>query len=383
MLLTVTSTLAWGPGGTGLDAVAWLYDALTARVSGAPDVRPLLMAADAAEFEASRARITGPLDGIDVILGTSGSTDGTGRLVGLSLAALTASARATHARLGGPGQWLTSLPVQGVAGFQVVLRSVLAGVRPVVFAPERGFDAALFARCAAALDPGGRRYLSLVPTQLRRALAAPEVLATFDAVLVGGAVLEPVLRRRAEAAGVRVVTTYGATETSGGCVYDGVPLDGVEVAVRDGLIQVAGPVLATRYLDTDAQPFVHRSGRRVLATHDLGAWHDGRLVVQGRADDVIISGGVNVDPHEVAQALAVLGGEWAVVGVPDAEWGRRVVAVGTVLVTLEQVRAATAALGPAARPREVRYLDALPMRPSGKVDRRAVERHAAGRGGLP
>ena len=373
----------FGAGGTHPEAVAALYEALVARLTAAGRT-PLLMAADAAEFEASRARIVEPLDDVDVVIRTSGSTDGTGRLVGLSLAALTASARATHARLGGAGQWLTSLPVQGVAGFQVVLRSVLAGVRPVAFAPERGFDAALFARCAAALDPGGRRYLSLVPTQLHRALAsAPEVLAGFDAVLVGGAALDPGLRRRAEAAGVRVVRTYGATETSGGCVYDGVPLDGVEVELRDGLIHVAGPVLATRYLDAGAQPFVHRDGRRLLATHDLGAWTDGRLVVRGRADDVIISGGVNVNPHDVEHALATLGGEWVVVGVPDAEWGRRVVAVGTVPVTLEQARATTATLGAAAQPREVLHVGVLPLRPGGKVDRRAVRRHAMGRGRLP
>jgi len=163
--------VGWGAGGTGADAVARLYDTLAARLDD-PGEGPLLMAADAAEFEASRARITEPLDGVDVIIRTSGSTDGRGHLVGLSLAALTASARATLDRLGGEGQWLTSLPVQGVAGFQVVLRSVLAGVRPVVFAPGRGFDAALFARCTAALDPDARRYLSLVPTQLHRARAS-------------------------------------------------------------------------------------------------------------------------------------------------------------------------------------------------------------------
>lgn len=375
--------VSWGAGGTSADAVARLYDALAARLDGKPGNGPLLMAADAAEFEASLARITEPLGGVDVIIRTSGSTDGRGHLVGLSLAALTASARATLARLGGEGQWLTSLPVQGVAGFQVVLRSVLAGVRPVVFAPGGGFDAALFARRAAALDPGARRYLSLVPTQLHRALAsASEPLATFDAVLVGGAALDPGLRRRADAAGVRVVRTYGATETSGGCVYDGMPLDGVQVELRDGLIHLGGPVLATRYLDTDAQPFVSRDGRPLLATHDLGEWRDGRLVVRGRADDVIISGGVNVNPHDVEHALATLGGEWVVVGIPDAEWGQRVVAVGTMPLAVDRARAATAALGAAAQPREVLHVDALALRPGGKVDRRAVLRHAVGRGRL-
>ncbi|MFT3876965.1 MAG: AMP-binding protein [Propioniciclava sp.] len=379
--------LSYGPGGTGADAVARLYDALEARLArrlgelqdGECSEVPLLMATDGAEFEASRGRITQPLDGVDVIIRTSGSTDGHGRLVGLSWDALVASARATLTRLGGPGQWVTSLPVHGVAGFQVVLRSVLAGVRPVVFAPGGGFDAALFARCAAALDPGVRHYLSLVPTQLHRALdAAPRALAGFDAVLVGGAALAPGLAARATDAGVRIVTSYGATETCGGCVYDGVPLDGVEIELIDGLIHLAGPTLATRYLDTAEQPFVIRDGRRLLATHDLGAWRgQGRLIVRGRADDVIISGGVNVNPHEVEAALAVLGGEWVVVGVPDDEWGQRVVAVGTASATPAEVRAATAQLPPAARPRGVVHVGALPVGRTGKVDRRAVAGLAA------
>lgn len=377
-----------GPGGAGPDAVARLYDVLaawTADRCGEGVRGPLLMAADAAEFEASRARIIQPLDGIDVIIRTSGSTDGHGRLVGLGLGALAASGRATLDRLGGPGQWVTSLPVQGVAGFQVVLRSALAGVRPVVFAPGHGFDAALFERCAAALDSDARHYLSLVPTQLRRALAAaPRTLAGFDAVLVGGAALAPDLAARAAEAGVRIVRTYGSTETSGGCVYDGVPLDGVEAEMVGGLIHLAGPTLATRYLDTAEQPFITRDGRRWLATHDLGAWgEDGRLIVRGRADDVIISGGANVNPHDVEAALAALGGEWVVVGVPDPEWGQRVVAVSTASVTLDQARAATAHLAPASRPRGVVRIEAFPLGRTGKVDRWAVARLVSSAERLP
>lgn len=336
---------------------------------------PLLLAPTPAAFEEARARITQPLDGVDVVIPTSGSTDGRGHLVGLSLDALAASARATLRRIGGPGQWVTSLPVHGVAGFQVVLRSVLAGRPPVVYAPDGGVDAALFADCVRRLDPALPRYLSLVPTQLVRLLAvAPGALAAFDAILVGGAALPADLARRAAEAGVMVISTYGSTETSGGCVYDGVPLDGVEVRLVDGRIHIKGPVLATAYLDAppDAQPFVTDEGGRWLATHDLGAWVDGRLVVRGRADDVVISGGANVNPHEVEAALAALGGEWVVVGVPDPEWGQRVVAVTTGPVGPDAVRAATAHLPAASRPRDVVHVAALPLRPTGKIDRRAA-----------
>lgn len=377
--------LAHGAGGVGPDAVAALHTALrraldTGRGPG------LLMARDASEYAASLDRITEPLDDVDVVIRTSGSTDGTGRLVGLSLAALTASARATLARLEGPGQWLTSLPVHAVAGFQVVLRSALAGIAPVVYAPASGFDGDLLAQRVGALRADVPSYLSLVPTQLHRALeTAPALLARFSTVLVGGAALPSGLAARARGAGVRVVATYGMTETSGGCVYDGEPLDGVRVGVVDGRIRIAGPVLATRYLDTPAQPFVTTEGQRWLLTHDLGSWVGGRLRVRGRADDVIISGGVNVNPHEVEESLSALPGRWVVVGVPDDAWGSRVVAVTDGPASLADARAATAGLPPAGRPRGLVHLAELPLRPSGKVDRRqaarlAGARLAAGRG---
>ena len=367
-----------GAGGTGPAAVTALYDHIEKSLTTTAASGPLLMASDEGEFEASRARITQPLDGVDIIIGTSGSTDGGGHLVGLSLDALVASARATLDRLGGPGQWVTSLPVHGVAGLQVVTRSVLAGFGPIVYAPHGGVDADQFAHAVGRLTPGVRHYLSLVPTQLHRLMdLAPDELGAFDAILVGGAALPPDLARRAADAGARIVATYGSTETSGGCVYDGVPLDGVEVRLVDGLVHVAGPHLATRYLDTDAQPFVTDAGRRWLTTHDLGLLSGGRLLLRGRADDVIISGGVNVNPLDAEDALAALPGEWVVVGVPDPEWGQRVVAVTTGAADLAAARGVTAHLVPAARPKAVVRLERLPVRPTGKVDRRRVSALAA------
>lgn len=361
------------PGGTDPEAIAAATRACEAGLSSPTHATdgPWLVAPDRATFDALASRITRPLAGIDVSLRTSGSTDGRGRLVGLSWDALRASADATLDRLGGPGQWVTSLPTTSVAGFQVVLRGVLAGVPPVVHRPGTPWDAGLRA--------GVRHYLSLVPTQLVRELAAdPGPLARFDAVLIGGAALAPEPAGRARRAGVRIVTTYGMTETCGGCVHGGAPLAGVRVRVVAGRIQLAGPMLAEAYLDAGPQPFVDGPDGRWLVTGDRGRWDGARLRVDGRADDVILSGGVNVDPHRVEAALAALGGEWVVVGVPDPEWGQRVVAVTTGAADLADVRAATAHLAPAERPRGVTRLAAWPMTATGKVDRRVVATRASG-----
>jgi O-succinylbenzoic acid--CoA ligase len=234
---------------------------------------------------------------------------------------------------------------------------------------------------------GGPRYTSLVPTQLVRLLqddAATAALRSFDAVLLGGAAASPDLLARARAAEVPVVTTYGMSETCGGCVYDGRPLDGVSVRIDDaGRILLAGPVLADGYLgrpDLDAEAFVRAAGTRYLRTTDLGAWTDGRLTVLGRADDVLVTGGVKVAPAPVEAVLGgVVGvGEVCVVGVPDPQWGQAVVAVvvprpGTAPPTLAEVRAAVAdRLGPAHAPRHLVVTDSLPVRGPGKIDRRAA-----------
>lgn len=159
------------------------------------------------------------------ILGTSGSTGSPKRAL-LTAAALTASAHATHAHLGGSGQWLLALPPHHIAGLQVLLRSVVAQSNPIVMDLTGGFEATAFTTAIGQLDPGQRRYTSLVPAQLTRLLddpAATAALADLDAVLLGGQALDPRLRARAQGAGVQVIATYGMTETAGGCVYDGLP----------------------------------------------------------------------------------------------------------------------------------------------------------------
>lgn len=316
----------------------------------------------------------------------------------LSRDAVLASSEATHDRLGGPGRWLLALPVTGVAGLQVVVRSLLAGADPVLLDDHDDLEAAVAALTAApgaGAPPargGGRRrtYASLVPTQLHRLAAAARlgVLAGLDAVLLGGAATDPTLLEQARSAGVRVVRTYGMSETCGGCVYDGVPLDGVRVRVVDadadgvGRVQVAGPVLFDGYGLTEGDGEVRTDPW--FDTADLGRLDEhGVLGVVGRVDDVVVSGGVNVPLPAVERALRALPAvhDAAVAGVPDAEWGTRVVAVvvpadATCLdgVRTDALRDALEDGGLDRRwaPRDVVLVDAVPLLPGGKVDRLAV-----------
>jgi O-succinylbenzoic acid--CoA ligase len=360
-------------------AIDALVDALRAALAGGPAVLPVAPGDSGVSAD--------PGDGAAVVITTSGST-GTAKHVVLSAAALRASALATADRLGGPARWLLALPAQHVAGVQVVVRALLAGAPPVVQDLREGFRAEGFAAATDCLGPG-RRCTSLVPTQLGRILgaggAALDALRSYDAVLVGGAELAAPLRAQARDAGVAVVTTYGMSETAGGCVYDGLPLDGVRVELDvEGRIRLGGATLADGYLGAPAltaAAFVDGWFR----TGDLGRWRGGRLEVLGRADDVIITGGENVAPAAVERVLAAQHGVAAacVVGLPDAEWGRLVAAAvvpegearpGPLDPTLaDRLRAAVRAeLGRAAVPRILRAVPAIPLHGIGKPDRRAT-----------
>lgn len=302
----------------------------------------------------------------------------------LSREALLASARATHERLGGAGQWLLALPVNGVAGLQILVRSVLSG-RPPIFADDHSDLGA-----AVAAMEGPLRYASLVPTQLHRLAQDDRLsdLAGLTAVLIGGAGLDADLREAAVSAGVRIVRTYGMSETAGGCVYDGVPLDGVDIRIDgEGIVHVAGPTLFDRYEgDPERTARVLQNGW--FRTDDKGRWNpDGTLHVIGRSDDVVISGGVNVPLPAVTSALRQVEGVYdaVAVGVDDAEWGHRVVAlvVPRDAVCLDGLRvdAVRDALeeGGMARewaPRDVVLVDVIPHLRGGKLDRLAARRIA-------
>lgn len=360
------------------ERVTELGHALAEALGGGPAVLPV---------PAGSTLPDGDADGAAVVIATSGST-GEPKLVALSAAALTTSAEATAARLGGPGRWLLALPAEHVAGVQVVVRALLAGAPPQVQDLRGSFRPADFVAATARLGTG-RRYTSLVPTQLRRLLDAGafEALRSYAAVLVGGAALDPALRAAALDAGVPVVATYGMSETAGGCVYDGVPLDGVRVDVDgDGRVRLGGPTLAQGYLGRPAETaaaFVDGWFR----TSDLGRWRHGRLEVLGRADDVIVTGGKKVPPAAVERVLVAQPGVRAacVVGLPDVEWGQ-IVAAAVVAVDADHdaLRASVRTeLGRAAVPRLIVALPELPLRGVGKPDRMAVTallaaRHPAG-----
>jgi len=314
------------------------------------------------------ARDPGP-----VVVATSGSS-GSPKQVVLRREAVLASADASAARVGGTGPWLLALPSSYVAGLNVVVRSLLAGHRPVVLGDRAPRQAGL---------AGG--YLSLVPTQLHRWLDHPadvEVLAAVDTVLIGGGPIDPALRARADGAGITLVATYGMAETCGGCVYDGLPLDGVGLALaEDGRVRLTGPMLFEGYLDDPvATDEVLVDGWFV--TGDAGRLdEDGRLQVVGRVDDMVVSGGVNVPAAAVAARLRehprVEAAE--VVGVADEEWGNRVVAVVVGSVALEEARDWVSARHPRAwAPRQVVVVPALPMLGNGKPDRLAVRAVAEG-----
>lgn len=392
----VPHRVALGPD----DAAAALVRALAAALDGSgPALAPVAGDAPSPDLP---DRV--PAD-VALVLTTSGST-GVPRHVLLDAAALRASAAATRECLGGPARWVLALPPAHVAGVQVLVRSVLDGTSPVVV-PPGPFDPRALADAVRAAGAGGvgggtdvdgtdvggdvAVRTSLVPTQLHRvvstartgALPADDLAAlrALDAVLVGGAAIDPALLDAARDLGLRVVTTYGMTETCGGCVYDGVPLAGVRVraGTREApdVVRVAGPVLARGYLPADDGAFEVDDGARWLVTRDLGALDSGRLSVLGRVDDVIVTGGYKVAPAAVEAALAGVPGvgQVCVVGVADEQWGRAVVAVvvpDAAPPALADLRAAARTLGRAAAPHHLLLTDALPERGPGKVDRAAV-----------
>ncbi|MBF4620959.1 AMP-binding protein [Clavibacter sp. VKM Ac-2542] len=375
--------------------------------SGA-DVVPLLRAALAGDGPALLARpVDAPLAAGDppppaeverrvaLVVETSGTTSRPKR-VALSSDALLASAAASQAALGAPGQWILALPTHYIAGLQVLVRSIAAGTTPAVLAPG-SFDPRAFAELAASMDARVARYTSLVPTQLHRLVEAAEgsagdhargirdAVRRLEAILVGGQATPPHLVDRAAALGWRVVRTYGSSETAGGCVYDGVPVATAEVEVVDGQVELAGPMLAEGYLGdpgaTDAA-FGEHDGRRWYRTGDGGELVNGVLRITGRLDDVVISGGEKLRLAAVEEAVRSLAA-WdarlgAAVAVPGehAGWGQRPVVFvpGPVDPQLaERVRRELATrLGRVAGSAVVRGIDAVPTLPSGKPDRRAL-----------
>jgi O-succinylbenzoic acid--CoA ligase len=287
-------------------------------------------------------------DDVAFIVQSSGST-GTPKIIELSATAAVASAKASAERLGGYGQWLLALPLNYIAGLNVLVRSALAETQPVMMNPSVSFTAEAFVASTTFLR-GEKKFTALVPTQLSRLARAAQheetalkALRSFDAILVGGQATAPTLLAEISALGVNVIETYGAAETFGGVVYDGIPLDGFAVKLdSESRIEISGP-----------------SG--IFLSNDLGEYVDGRLTVLGRADRVIISGGIKVSLDRV---------ETIARDIVDTEWGQRVgvIYLGSPEVADEIASQLADLLGPAAKPLRVLRVDQVPKLSNGKYD---------------
>ncbi|WP_104180697.1 AMP-binding protein [Arthrobacter sp. B0490] len=323
-----------------------------------------------------------PNDEIAAVISTSGST-GLPKQTMLSVDALAASAMGTALALKAEGQWLLTLPVHYVAGLQVLVRSLFAGTQPWVMDTSAGFTPAAFTSAAAELTDRVR-FTSLVPTQLHRLLADPSpetlrVLRRFDGILLGGAPAGASLRSLARSHDLKIVETYGMSETCGGCVYDGTPLEGVELRSVGGRLRIGGPVLADGYFgapDLTEEKFVFNAGERWFVTDDAGEVSlGGSVTVHGRIDDVIITGGLKVSATKVSDVIEALAGveQAMVLGISSEEWGTAVAAAVVGDVDADVIRQAVhVELGAHAVPKAIVTLDAFPLLPGGKPDRRTI-----------
>ncbi len=308
-----------------------------------------------------------------LLIETSGST-GRPKGVVLPRRAVLASVEASARRLGDSGRWLLALPSSYVAGVQVIVRSLVAGHEPIVV---DGLDVG---RAAASDHSATPSFVSLVPTQLHRIMANPDQLAALahcHTVLVGGAGLDHQQRGRAEEAGVNIVATYGSSETAGGCVYDGLALDGVAVTLGlGGRVRIAGPTMFSHY-ESDPELTAQSVVDGWFLTSDEGRFaEDGRLEIVGRIDDVVISGGVKIPLAAVADRIREhLQVEQAeVFGVPDTEWGQKLVAVIVGTANDAELRDWISLVHPRSwAPREFVRAGSLPLLANGKVDRQAIQ----------
>lgn len=335
-----------------------------------------------------------------LVVATSGSS-GQPQGVLLSASRLIAAADLGTAALGGPGLWLAAVPVTGIGGIIAVLRSVRSGQEPIALAGVGGaapFAAAAFTEQALqtvrqARAIGVPAYVSLVPTQLRRLIAAGgaalDALAGFGAVLVGGSAMRSEDRARTQAHGVRLIQTYGATETGGGVLYDGTPLAGVGVAFHDqetgrisadgpGRIVIDGPTLALGYrLRPDLTEEVFRSDG--YHSPDLGQMVPGGIAIDSRVDQIVKVGGVKVSLPAVTRALCdhrrVV--DALTIAEDDPEWGSVPISLvvadnadrdrGLLHEELRQLIAER--LGRASTPRRIDFVEELPVGHTGKVVR--------------
>jgi O-succinylbenzoic acid--CoA ligase len=298
---------------------------------------------------------------VAVLVSTTGSS-GPSREIELTAAALIASAKASNNYLAAKfGEtWSLLLPLTHVAAVNVLVRSLELGTIPV--------DLTIFQGDYPKVD-----YTAIVPTQLYNSLNGDDRLLkhlqSAKAVLVGGAALNQNLADQAAAAGINVITTYGSSETCGGCVYNGTPLPGVKIAISDsGLIKISGPTLAANLI-LDADGF--------YLTSDLGEFDGATLVVKGRSDDVIITGGENISLSEIEEVISenFASSEFAAYAIASEKWGQelQIASVNAPLDFQERVSDLLVnKFGSAAKPKRFVQLTELPLIGIGKVDRNAL-----------
>lgn len=373
------------PGPAWLEAVTDLWAAgaaiLPLDVRSTPsELRAIIALADPGVVESldgTEIRAVGGSTGerIGLVMPTSG-TSGAPKLAELSKEAVSAAVHSSTRALGASvdAPWVACLTPAHVGGMLVLLRAALLGAPVIV---HDRFDPGLLAEASAHSDQD--LFVSVVPAMARR-LVSSDMSLRGVTLLVGGGVLDPLIRAAAERAGARVVTTYGLTETTGGVAYDGRPFPETEVRfVTDGAIELRGPTVMTGYRhdpQATAEAFTIDGW---LRTGDLGGFdEDGRIEVWGRSDDLIRSGAEKVWPQEVERALAdhPKVGDVAVAGAPDAEWGQHVTAF-VVPARLEDPPSLdelqTHVEGRLARfkfPRELVLAAELPRTASGKIRRR-------------
>jgi o-succinylbenzoate---CoA ligase len=304
-------------------------------------------------------------DVVAFIVQSSGST-GSPKLIQHSAASALASAKASAEALGGSGQWLLALPLNYIAGLNVLVRSAFAETQPVMMNPSVSFTSEAFVSSTSFLR-GEKKFTALVPTQLSRLATAAQhdesvlrALKTYDAILIGGQATAPALLSELREQGVNLIETYGSAETFGGVVYECVPLPCAQVSItEDSRIQIESETLAIDIADK-------------FVTNDLGEIVDGRLKVLGRADRVIISGGIKVSLDSVEAIAREVAGVVEMVAAPiaDTEWGQRVgvMYLGSPEVADEIATQLADLLGPAAKPLRVIRVDRVPKLSSGKYD---------------
>ncbi len=312
---------------------------------------------------------------IALVVATSGST-GTPKGAQLTPYNLVSAADATHHFLGGAGAWLLALPPYHIAGIQVLVRSLVAGIEPLIIDVSTGFSIPDFAEAAEELRIDSPRcYTALTPMQLLKAmdtLQGIEALRLFDAILVGGAPLRNDDRRAAKELGITVVTTYGSSETAGGCVYNGKPLPGVTIRVHGERIILGGPMIAAGYRNFPDHEAFKPEG--FFRTSDTGYLKNGVLTVTGRLDTVIVSGGLKIHPEVLEEVIREIRGIYdvCVVGIPDRRLGEAIVAAYTGTASPEDIIESLHELPRWQLPKEIMKVEMLPLIGPGKIDRSGI-----------